>query len=171
MCTDLCSRHLLGHPIEPHKVMRAVASGAPKQLDALMGVFSCSSCGLCEMFSCGQGLSPRSIIGEVKDQLRKNGVTPPKGIEPKPIDSDIDYRHVPMSKLTARMGLKKYDTPAPLVDVEITANSLKVMLAQGPALRQSPLRLQGQGSEEVNDNRYYVILSSVKKRALRKNFS
>ena len=49
MCTDLCSRHLLGHPIEPHKVMRAVASGAPRQLDALMGVFSCSSCGLCEI--------------------------------------------------------------------------------------------------------------------------
>ena len=29
------------------------------------------------------------------------------------------------------MGLKRYDTPAPLVDVEITANKLKVMLAQG----------------------------------------
>lgn len=131
MCTDLCSRHLLGHPIEPHKVMRAVASGAPKQLDALMGAFSCSSCGLCEMFSCGQELSPRSIINEVKNELRKNGVTPPKGVEPKPIDGNIDYRHVPMSKLVAKMGLKKYDTQAPLVDVEITANRVKVMLAQG----------------------------------------
>ena len=131
MCTDLCSRHLLGQPIEPHKVMRAVASGAPKQLDALMGVFSCSSCGLCEMFSCGQGLSPRSIISEVKAELLKNGVTPKKGIEPKPINEDIEYRQVPMSRLVARMGLKKYDVPAPLVDVEITANKLKVMLAQG----------------------------------------
>ena len=131
MCTDLCSRHLLGQPIEPHKVMRAVASGAPKQLDALMGVFSCSSCGLCEMFSCGQGLSPRSIIGEVKAELLKNGVTPKKGIEPKPINGDIEYRQVPMSRLVARMGLKKYDVPAPLVDVEITSNRLKVMLAQG----------------------------------------
>ena len=25
-CTDMCSRHALGHPIEPHKVMRAVAN-------------------------------------------------------------------------------------------------------------------------------------------------
>lgn len=26
ICTDMCSRHALGHPIEPHKVMRAVAN-------------------------------------------------------------------------------------------------------------------------------------------------
>ena len=148
MCTDLCSRHLLGHPIEPHKVMRAVASGAPKQLEALMGSFSCSSCGLCEMFSCGQGLSPRSIIAEVKEQLRKNGVAPEKGIEPKPIDDSIEYRHVPMSKLTARMGLKKYDIPAPLVDVEIPASRVKIMLAQGIGVATSPAVGKGDAVKE-----------------------
>lgn len=131
MCTDLCSRNLLGQPIEPHKVMQAVASGAQGQLPVFMGTFSCSSCGLCEMFSCGQGLNPRNIINEVKNELKKNGVTPPKGIEPKAVNPDIKYRKVPMSRLVARMGLKKYDTPAPLVDVDITANRVKVMLAQG----------------------------------------
>ena len=131
MCTDLCSRNLLGHPIEPHKVMQAVASGAQGQLPVFMGTFSCSSCGLCEMFSCGQGLDPRSIINEVKGELRKNGVTPPKGIEPKGVNKDIKYRKVPMSRLVSRMGLKKYDTLAPLVDVEVTCDRVKVMLAQG----------------------------------------
>ena len=131
MCTDLCSRNLLGQPIEPHKVMRAVASGVSSDLSAFMGTFSCSSCGLCEMFSCGQGLDPRSIINAVKGELKKNGVNPPKGIEPKPVNRDIKYRKVPMSRLVSRMGLKKYDTLAPLVDVEITANRVKVMLAQG----------------------------------------
>ena len=131
MCTDLCSRNLLGHPIEPHKVMRAVASGAPRQLEALVGSFSCSSCGLCEMFSCGQGLNPRAIINEVKGKLRENGVTPPKGIEPKPVNKDIEYRQVPEYRLVARMGLKKYDTPAPLVDVDVRVGEVKVMLAQG----------------------------------------
>ena len=131
MCTDLCSRNLLGQPIEPHKIMRAVASGVPSDLSAFMGTFSCSSCGLCEMFSCGQGLNPRAIIDEVKGELRKNGITPPKGVEPKPVNPDIKYRKVPMSRLVSRMGLNKYDVPAPLVDVDITAKSVKVMLGQG----------------------------------------
>ena len=131
MCTDLCSRNLLGQPIEPHKIMRAVASGVPSDLSAFMGTFSCSSCGLCEMFSCGQGLNPRAIINEVKGELRKNGITPPKGVEPKPVNPDIKYRKVPMSRLVSRMGLNKYDVPAPLVDVDITAKSVKVMLGQG----------------------------------------
>ena len=131
MCTDLCSRNLLGQPIEPHKIMRAVASGVSSDLSAFMGTFSCSSCGLCEMFSCGQGLNPRAIINEVKGELRKNGITPPKGVEPKPVNPDIKYRKIPMSRLVSRMGLKKYDIPAPLVDVDITAKSVKVMLGQG----------------------------------------
>ena len=131
MCTDLCSRHLLGHPIEPHKVMRAVASGVSADVSTFMGTFSCSSCGLCEMYSCGQGLSPRSIIGEIRNELRKNGVAPKKGLEAKPVDSSIEYRRVPMSRLISRMGLTKYDIPAPLVDVDITCKSVKIMLAQG----------------------------------------
>ena len=131
MCTDLCSRNLLGQPIEPHKVMRAVASGVSSDVATFMGTFSCSSCGLCEMFSCGQGLDPRAIINEVKNQLRKNGITPPKGIEPKAVNPDIKYRKVPMSRLVSRMGLKKYDVPAPLVDVEITSKKVKILLGQG----------------------------------------
>lgn len=131
MCTDLCSRHLLGQPIEPHKIMRAVSSGATNQISALVSSFSCSSCGLCEMFSCSQGLSPRSIIGEVKNELRKNGVTPPKGIVPAPVNENIEYRQVPMSRLVARMGLKKYDVPAPLVDADIVTKRAKIMLGQG----------------------------------------
>lgn len=130
MCTDLCSRNLLGQPIEPHKIMRAVASGVADS-KVFLGAFSCSSCGLCEMYSCGQGLDPRSIINEIKGELRKNGIMPPKGIEAGKVDPSIKYRKVPMSKLTARMGLTKYDVPAPLVDVDITCDSVKIMLAQG----------------------------------------
>ena len=131
MCTDLCSRNLLGQPIEPHKIMRAVASGVSSDISAFMGSFSCSSCGLCEMFSCGQGLNPRSIIGEVKRTLIASGVSAPKGLDGKGVDSAIEYRQVPMSRLVSRMGLKKYDIPAPLVDVNIEPASIKLMLAQG----------------------------------------
>lgn len=130
MCTDLCSRNLLGHPIEPHKIMRAAASGVANDSAAMLGTFSCSSCGLCEMYACGQGLNPRSIIAEIKGGLRNAGVMPPKGIEAEPVNSTREYRKVPMSRLIARLGLSKYDVEAPIVDTEVTSKSLKIMLSQ-----------------------------------------
>lgn len=130
MCTDLCSRHLLGHPIEPHKVMRAIASGVTTDSATYMSTFSCSSCGLCEMYACGQGLNPRTIINETKGELRKNGIMPPKGLVAAPVNSTREYRKVPMSRLTARLGLAKYDVPAPLVDEAVSCRSAKVMLSQ-----------------------------------------
>ncbi len=131
MCTDLCSRNLLGHPIDPARLMRATSFGIPADSQAFMGVFSCSSCGLCEMYSCGQGLNPRSIIAATKAEMQKNGITPPKGLLSKGAHDARPYRTVPMSRLIARLGLKKYDVDAPLIDVKIPSKKLKVMLAQG----------------------------------------
>ena len=130
MCTDLCSRNLLGHPIEPHRVMRAVAGGIATDGKAFIDTFACSSCGLCEMYACGQGLNPRSIIGEIKGLLRQNGMTPPKGQQAAPVHSARDERRVPMHRLISRLGLTRYDIDAPLLDVDIRTKSAKVMLAQ-----------------------------------------
>ncbi len=130
MCTDLCSRNLLGHPIEPHKVMRAAASGNVSDGAAMIGTFSCSACGLCEMYACGQGLNPRSIISEIKGGLRANGIMPPKGIEAKSVNSSREYRKVPMSRLIARLGLSKYDVDAPILDTDVKSESYRIMLSQ-----------------------------------------
>lgn len=130
MCTDLCSRNLLGHPIEPHKVMRAAASGNVSDSVAMLGTFSCSACGLCEMYACGQGLNPRSIIAEIKSGLRANGIMPPKGIEAESVNSSREYRKVPMSRLIARLGLTKYDVDAPILDIDVKSENYKIMLSQ-----------------------------------------
>jgi len=63
MCTDLCPRHLLGHPIEPHAFMRSASSGVTRDVTPYINTMFCSQCGLCEMFSCFQSLSPRTLIG------------------------------------------------------------------------------------------------------------
>ena len=130
MCTDLCSRNLLGHPIEPHKVMRAVASGVAYDSVALVNSYSCSSCGLCEMYACGQNLNPRTIIGEIKGELRKNGIMPQKGLVADPVPETREFRKVPMSRLIARLGLAKYDVDAPILDDEVKSKTLKIMLSQ-----------------------------------------
>lgn len=130
MCTDLCSRNLLGQPIEPHKIMRAASSGVASDPKALLGVFSCSSCGICEMYACGQGLNPRTIIAEIKGELLKNGVTAPRGLPSAGVDSTREVRTVPMSRLTGRLGLAKYDVDAPILDAPVRTRQIKLMLAQ-----------------------------------------
>ena len=131
MCTDLCPRNQLGQPIAPHKIMNAVASGVSTDSSAFLGAFSCSSCGLCEMYSCRQGLNPTSMIAVTKNELRKNGIMPPRGLEPGRVEPTREWRRVPMSRLIATLGLGKYDVDAPIVDAEIKSRRLAIPLSQG----------------------------------------
>lgn len=130
MCTDLCPRYLLGHPIEPHKFMRSATSGITQDVSPYVNTMFCSQCGLCEMFSCVQSLSPRTLIGECKTGLRKNGVPIPKGAPMKAVNLERDYRRVPMERLTARLGLTKYNVPAPLKDELLEPKMVKILLTQ-----------------------------------------
>ena len=128
-CTDLCPRHALGHPIEPHLFMRSAANQDFSNMDPFLDTFFCSSCGLCEMYSCPQGLSPRSMIAEYKGELRKCGVKPPV-VEAAPVKESREYRRVPEERLAARLGLVKYDKEAPLEDDIKTAKEVKILLSQ-----------------------------------------
>lgn len=113
-CTSLCPRHALGHPIEPHKFMRSAANKDFQDTNVFLNTFFCSSCGLCENFSCPQGLSPRSLIADYKLGLRKAGVKPPADVVPAPVKESRRYRKAPEERLAARLGLTRYDVEAPL---------------------------------------------------------
>lgn len=128
-CTDLCPRHALGHPIQPHLFMRAAANRDFQNLEAYLDTLFCSSCGLCEMFSCPQGLSPRSMMSEYKAGLRKAGVKPPV-VEAAPVKESREYRKVPEGRLLARLGLGKYDKPAVLDDTVRAVKEVKIRLSQ-----------------------------------------
>lgn len=135
-CTDLCPRHALGHPIEPHRVMRAVANHDISDLTVYTNTAYCSSCGLCENYSCPQGLSPRSVIAQFKAGLRGAGVRVPK-TEPAAVDLERDLKKVPVSRLKARLGLSEYDVPAAFVEEVQKAASVGIPLSQhigAPAL-------------------------------------
>lgn len=135
-CTDLCPRHALGHPIQPHLFMRAAANRDFQNLEAYLDTLFCSSCGLCEMFSCPQGLSPRSMMAEYKAGLRKAGIKPPV-VEATPVKESREYRKVPEGRLLARLGLGKYDKSAILDDTVRTVKEVKIRLSQhigAPAL-------------------------------------
>lgn len=129
-CTDLCPRNLLGHPIDPAAFMRSVSSTVA-ETRALLNTQYCSQCGLCEMYACPQGLSPATLIGIYKSNLKKNGV--PFEKQPQSdehVHPDRYYRRIPMARLLQRLGLADYNVRAPLSDESVSPRTLFISLSQ-----------------------------------------
>ena len=125
MCTDLCPRHLLGHPIQPHLFMRAATCKDVQDPNIFLDTFFCCSCGLCELYSCFQGLSPRTLMAEYKNGLRAAGVKAPQ-VQAAPVSPAREFRKAPMKRLMARLDLAKYDVSAPLQDECVAVGSVKI---------------------------------------------
>ena len=129
-CTDMCPRHLLGYPIDPAQLMRAVSTDCTTNPEPYLNSTYCCGCNLCEMFSCFQGLNPKSIILAVRDELRKNKVQLP---EPKfrDIDPLREGKRISTQRLIARLGLSKYEIDAPYTNIDAEFSKVKIMLSQG----------------------------------------
>ena len=130
MCTDLCPRNRLGHPVEPHLFMRAATCKDVQDTYAFVNTMFCSSCGLCEMYSCMQGLSPRTLMTEYKAKLRQSGIKPPESPSVKPVGEERSYRKVPMERLLARLGLTRYDREAPLDNQVVQMKKVSIAMSQ-----------------------------------------
>ncbi len=63
MCTDMCPRYLLGHDMQPHKMMRAL-NYALDDVEGQKTAQLCCQCNLCELFSC-----PAGLISEICESL------------------------------------------------------------------------------------------------------
>jgi Na+-translocating ferredoxin:NAD+ oxidoreductase RnfC subunit len=94
--------------------MLSASCGNFKDINSYLNTFYCSSCGVCEMYACPQGLSPRKLIQTVKMALRASGVTPPSDVKASSVSPIREYRKIPLDRLVSRLGVKKYQTNAPL---------------------------------------------------------
>ena len=112
-CTQLCPRHLLGHPIEPHRIMRKLAAGG--SIADMLGdkdiqsAALCCDCGVCELYACPMGLQPRRVNGLIKAELKKAGIryqAEDRVYEPLP---GRDERRAPTAKIAARAGVWEYN--------------------------------------------------------------
>lgn len=130
MCTSLCPRNLLGQSIQPHEFMRAIANGLTDQVESFLNSFFCCSCGLCELYSCHQDLSPRRLLDEYKAGLRAKGVKIPDKAGKGTADFMREERRVPEHRLVNRLGLHEFDIDAPLVGYSIKIDEVKMMLRQ-----------------------------------------
>ncbi|MDA8223788.1 4Fe-4S dicluster domain-containing protein [Desulfosporosinus sp.] len=128
-CTDLCPRYLLGHRIEPHKIMRTIKH-LQGQEETMKMALACSECGVCEQYACIMGLSPRAVNSKIKQELSKLGVKP----DAPPTDQKANpmqvHRKVPVKRLISRLELKSYDVSAPLTETEYSVNRVEIRLRQ-----------------------------------------
>lgn len=141
-CTDMCSRHALGHPIEPHRIMRAVANHDLSDLSVFVNAAYCSGCGICEKYACPQSLSPKSIIQQFKGGLRAGGVRVEK-VEPAPVMEDRDLRKVPVGRLAAKLGLSTYNVSAPFEDTTQVTKRVRIPMSQHIGAPAKPIVAQG----------------------------
>ena len=136
LCTQLCPRYLLGHPLEPHQAMRqqfVVDFPAHSRWGQV-----CCECGICTLFACPEGLFPREACQDSKRSLAALGepYSGPKEVTPHPM---YEYRRVPTKKLLARLGLSRFEHDAPWTAWEGSSAPLRILLKQHIGAPASPL--------------------------------
>lgn len=142
MCTDLCPRFLLGHPLYPHLTMRAM--GYPfREPESLAHILICSECGVCD-FACPVGLLPRRVHGSLKRTLASRGARYNQRHEPPVPHPERGGRQLPSGRLKARFDLARYDRPAPLRTDDWVPREVHVLLRQHVGRPTEPVVEPGQ---------------------------
>lgn len=129
-CTELCPRYLLGHNLEPHKIMRQINLGLDIPESVIEGALLCSECGVCETVACTMDLSPRLMNRIIKQRLRAAGYKADFSGQPAMARDMWPYRKVPTSRVISRLGLGEYDVHPTRVVSDLTADRVELPLKQ-----------------------------------------
>ncbi|MBP1040845.1 4Fe-4S dicluster domain-containing protein [Vagococcus sp. BWB3-3] len=118
LCTDLCPRYQIGHPLRPHQVMRHLSmTDVPADIDddpVWKQAVLCCECGICEVIACPMSLSPRQVNIYVKQRLAEKGIKYVyDGAELVPQEMR-EYQKTPPKNILLKMGLEKY------ADIDLT---------------------------------------------------
>lgn len=137
-CTELCPRHLLGHAIAPHKLMRSL-SGLVSDPEIRKTALLCCECGACEKFACPMGLSPREVNAMMRRELMQEGVRW-NGTGEEPTNHPMrDVRYIPTKRLMQRLNVAKYDTHPGMPQQSFVPQRVAISLSQhigAPAICQ-----------------------------------
>ena len=127
LCTQMCPRYLLGHPLEPHQAMR-------QQFVTEFPAHSrwgqvCCECGLCTLYACPEGLYPREACQDSKRSLAALGepYNGPRDVTPHPMYAN---RKVPTKRLLMRIGLSRFEHDAPWKEFNGGLGELRILLKQ-----------------------------------------
>ncbi len=152
-CTDMCPRYLLGHPLQPHMVMRKLAFAQDLQTlyddPDVRQALLCCECGICELYACPMQLQPRRINAMIKEELSAQGIRWPKGEGQQERSELYEFRKVPSRRAAARAGvLPWYDACGTAELLELEAQTVTILLKQGAGAPASPVVRCGERVEQ-----------------------
>ncbi|HNZ62904.1 MAG TPA: 4Fe-4S dicluster domain-containing protein [Bacillota bacterium] len=128
-CTELCPRYLKGHPLHPHEVMRAFALNDPDH-PLLAQASLCCECGICELYSCPMGLSPRRVNAYLRIELRRRRVKMP-AFQSEGVHSEEDVRRIPTDRMVMKTDLTKWYVRHDFPFESHEADEVRIPLRQG----------------------------------------
>lgn len=146
-CTQMCPRYLIGHPLEPHKIMRRFAAG--DSLEALLDdpavrqAAICCQCGICELYACPMGLTPRRINALIKDELGRAGIAYERQEMQWEADPERRNRKIPTKRAASRAGVLEYYDYEIDDLVEAAPFSVRIPLRQHIGAASEPVVREG----------------------------
>ncbi|EOW5481557.1 4Fe-4S dicluster domain-containing protein [Escherichia coli H32] len=128
LCTDLCPRHLIGHELTPHLLVRAVNYQQLATPQLLLTALTCSECNVCASVACPVGISPMRINRLLKQELRAKNLRYEGTLNPA--DPMANYRLIPVKQLVTRLGLTPWYQDAPLSEQVPQPEKVTLLLRQ-----------------------------------------
>lgn len=142
-CTELCPRHIIGHELAPHLIVRAVNHNCLGEPRIVRSALTCSECGVCEVFACPVGISPKRVNMALKGELRAKGLRY-EGVLGN-ADPMAEHRLIPSSRMVARLNLKPWYPPeAPLQDETYLPREVVLPLKQHAGASAVPVVKEGE---------------------------
>lgn len=129
MCTDMCPRYLLGHDMQPHKIMRVV-NYALENIEDQKISYLCCQCNLCEYFACPAGLYPKAANQQAKQKLMDQNIRYKTEKTEFTTRVNREYRMLPSKRLIARLGLHDFDKAAPITEIHMEPAVVKIARSQ-----------------------------------------
>lgn len=141
-CSMLCPRHMLGHPLEPHRIMRTLAAGGDltdllKTNQTLQSASLCSLCGICTTYACPMALQPSKVNALLKEEMAKQGIRGQRGNSDP--DTNREMRKVPTRRLLSRLHIEEYEGRIGDELRIITPKQVSLLLRQGGGKLPEPI--------------------------------
>jgi Na+-translocating ferredoxin:NAD+ oxidoreductase RnfC subunit len=128
LCTELCPRHMIGHELPPHLLVRSSNFRDMGMPLVRLSALTCSECGVCEAYACPVDISPMRINIALKATLRAQGQRYEGGL--RPVDPLAEHRFLPSRRLIDRIRIARFVLDAPLVEDEWRPTTVNLPLRQ-----------------------------------------
>lgn len=137
-CTELCPRHIIGHELPPHLIIRSVNHNHLGSSSVVRSALTCSECGVCEAYACPVGISPMRVNIALKEEFRAHNIRYEGQLNPA--DPMAENRLIPTSRLVSRLNLGPWYPPhAPLQQSEYVPEKVTLLMKQHIGVLAKPI--------------------------------